>query len=57
MLTLNVKVGDALTIEGVGTVRVDHKSGKQVRLAIDVPEKFSVELTRKPAKDGPRSLR
>lgn len=51
MLTVDVKVGDALNIEGVGSVRVDFKSGQQVRLVIDVDKQYQVELASRAARE------
>jgi hypothetical protein len=47
-LALDIKVGDALNIEGVGKVTVVSKSGKQVRLAIDVDKRYAVALDAHP---------
>lgn len=42
MMTVDVKVGDALKIEGVGTVLISRKSGQQVRLVVDVDKQYAV---------------
>ncbi|MGV1752805.1 hypothetical protein [Agrobacterium sp. CG674] len=35
MLRLAVKLGDAVKIEGVGTIHVEEKSGRSVRLGFE----------------------
>lgn len=37
MLRLVVKVGDTVKIEGVGTIHVEERSGRSVRLGFDTP--------------------
>lgn len=51
MLAIDVKVGDVLQIEGVGTVRVDQKSGQRVKLVVNMPD-TKVELKRREAAGG-----
>lgn len=35
MLSLEVKVGDTVKIEGVGTIHLEEKSGRRVRLGFE----------------------
>lgn len=37
MLRLVVKVGDTVKIEGVGTIHVEERSGRSVRLGFETP--------------------
>jgi len=37
MLSLEVRVGDTVKIEGVGTIHVEEKSGRRVRLGFETP--------------------
>ncbi len=37
MLRLVVKIGDTVKIEGMGTIHVEEKSGRRVRLGFDTP--------------------
>lgn len=57
MLTMDVKVGDALKIEGVGVVRVGFKSGQQVRLVIDVDKQYAVHLAKQDKQTAPNLTR
>lgn len=46
-LHLTVKVGDALDIEGIGKITVEHKTGQRTRLAIDLDEGHKIKLVEK----------
>ena len=37
MLSLVVKIGDTVKIEGVGTIHVEERSGRSVRLGFETP--------------------
>lgn len=55
-LHLTVKVGETLSIPGVGKITVEHKTGQRTKLAIDMEHQHKVELIQQQAKE-PRDWR
>lgn len=43
-LHLTVKVGETLSIPGVGKITVEHKTGQRTKLAIDIENQHKIEL-------------
>jgi hypothetical protein len=44
MLILEMKMGQILVLEGIGEITMHEKSGRRVRLAIDVPKTQVVRI-------------